>query len=219
VYGLLVVDLIQVMNIVSMSVYGDDPTYVIGALENAKLMEKIYPGWILRVHVKQVSQEALRQLRDFGCQVVEMDLGLESGMFWRFLPASDTAGFVVFRDSDSRINFREKAAVEAWIHSGKSCHVMRDHRNHHNPSYPIFGGMWGIKGGVIDVPKLMAAWRSFGDGAPKYCKDLDFLRERVWPLVCDDCCVHDFDHPFPPHLPYGGFVGQRFDQYNKGYSD
>lgn len=202
------------MNIVSISVYGSNPIYTIGAVENAKLMPAIYPGWVLRAHTKDVPPEILKQLRGLGCQVVEMDWGIESGMFWRFLPASENADYVIFRDSDSRINVREQAAVGAWITSGKLCHVMRDHKNHHNPIYPIFAGMWGIKGGKIDMRGLIAAW-SFSS---QYCDDLNFLREKIWPLVCNDSCVHD-RNAFPPHQPYYGFVGQRFDQYNKGYPD
>ena len=207
------------MNIVSISVYGCNPIYTIGAIENARLMPKIYPGWILKAHTKNVQPEVRRQLRDLGCQVIEMDWGIESGMFWRFLPASDNVDYVIFRDSDSRINVREKAAVDAWMASGKLCHVMRDHKNHHNPVFPIFAGMWGLKGGKIDMRNLIDAWRCVGNGVPAYCDDLNFLRERVWPLVCNDCYVHDCNNPFPPHSLYSGFVGQRFDQYNREYPD
>jgi len=203
------------MNIVSISVYGNNPVYTVGAIENAKLMPTIYPGWVMRAYTKDVPSEVLKQLRDLGCQVVEMDWGIESGMFWRFLPASENAEYAIFRDGDSRINVREQAAVSAWISSGKLCHIMRDHKSHHNPAFPIFAGMWGVKGGRFDIHKLIAAWHPFGGGAPAYCDDLNFLRERIWPLVCNDCCVHDFSHPFPPHQPYFGFVGQSFDQHNR----
>ncbi|HPC77997.1 MAG TPA: hypothetical protein PK811_06665, partial [bacterium] len=44
------------------------------------------------------------------------------------------------RDTDSRLNPREADAVEEWIESGKSFHIMRDHPQH---NVPICGGMWG----------------------------------------------------------------------------
>ena len=203
------------MNIVSMSTYGANPTYTVGAIENAKLMPLIYPGWKLKVFVHSVPPDLVVKLSELGATVVDMNSqSIKGGMFWRFLPASDPdAEFVVCRDSDSRINVRERAAVDAWMKSGKICHIMRDHKNHHNAQFPIFAGMWGIKARVIDMRGLVAAWPLSG----QYCDDLNFLRERVWPLVHNNACVHDQGHPFPPHAPYFGFVGQRFDQLNQGY--
>ena len=34
------------------------------------------------------------------------------------------------RDSDSLLNIREKKAVDEWIKSDKSFHIMRDHKYH-----------------------------------------------------------------------------------------
>ena len=49
----------------------------------------------------------------------------------RFLVADDifVDRFVV-RDADSRPNAREWAAVQEWIESGYSAHIMRDHPAH-----------------------------------------------------------------------------------------
>jgi len=205
------------MNIISMSAYGSDPKYTIGAVENAKLMPIIYPGWKLKVFTHSVPSDIVSKLGAFGAVVVNMNgQDIRGGMFWRFLPISDPdVEFVACRDSDSRINVREKAAVEAWMRSNKICHIMRDHRYHHHPQYPIFAGMWGIKGGTANIRDLIANWPFSG----QYCDDLNFLREKIWPLVQDNICVHDLNNPFPPHPPYGGFVGQRFDQHNRGYPD
>src|SRR5690606_19151093 len=35
----------EAMNVISMSLYGREPKYVTGALENAALAPRIYPGW------------------------------------------------------------------------------------------------------------------------------------------------------------------------------
>jgi hypothetical protein len=210
------------LKIISASLYGNCPTYTVGAIENAKLVSAIYPGWVFRLYVKSVPADTLSRLSDLGCQVVEMDWGLESGTFWRFLAASDEeTERAIFRDCDSRINVREAAAVSAWIDSGKSCHVMRDHVHHCAPHsiHPIFAGMWGVVGGRIRMYDLIREWRHFGNGAPAHCDDQDFLKEKVWPLVRDSCCIHDYSNPFPSHPPYDGFVGQRFDQFNARYPD
>ena len=69
------------------------------------------------------------------------------GMFWRFL-AIDDAGverFIV-RDADSRLNRRERFAVEEWVRSGRAVHTIRDHPSHDRH---LNGGLWGA------VPEAM----------------------------------------------------------------
>jgi hypothetical protein len=60
-------------------------------------------------------------------------------MFWRFLVADDpTVDRYIIRDADSRLNMREKLAIDEWIASGKKIHILRDHPNHGD--FPISGG-------------------------------------------------------------------------------
>ena len=59
----------------------------------------------------------------------------------------------IVRDSDSRLNARERLAVEEWIQSGTLVHSLRDHPNHDRP---LNGGMWGgRKGAVPDMASLV----------------------------------------------------------------
>lgn len=52
-------------------------------------------------------------------------------MFYRFLVASDTTvDRYIIRDVDSRLNARDRLAVEEWIKSKQSIHILRDHVNH-----------------------------------------------------------------------------------------
>ena len=45
---------------VSYSLYGSDPRYIDGIIENAELMPKIYPGWKMRVYYgKDVPEKTL----------------------------------------------------------------------------------------------------------------------------------------------------------------
>ena len=46
----------------------------------------------------------------------------------------------VVRDTDSRLNVRERFAVEEWIKSGTEVHAMHDHMHHFKM---LNGGMWG----------------------------------------------------------------------------
>ena len=66
------------------------------------------------------------------------------GMTWRFLPVSDPLVDVTLsRDLDSLITMREVAAVEEWLNSSHSFHIMVDHPGH--GKIDILGGLWGAK--------------------------------------------------------------------------
>ena len=65
------------------------------------------------------------------------------GMLWRFSPIADplVAEFHS-RDLDSRPTEREWAAVEEWLRSNRTFHVMRDHYSH---KVAMLGGLWGMR--------------------------------------------------------------------------
>lgn len=132
--------------LIVFALWGDNPLYVKGMIENIKLAQQHYPGWTVRVYVDRP-----RGLTAYGSHVQEIVRGLSNGsagMFWRYEAAADpNYHYIIFRDADSRINPREVAAVVEWIESGKTLHLMRDHPHHKN--WHVMGGMWGIKGGVL----------------------------------------------------------------------
>jgi len=202
------------MKIISMSVYGSKPMYVQGAVKNALLVPQIYPGWKLRVYCsEEVDTGPLKQA---GCEIVCMSKSKEhSGMFWRFLAAWDgDVERIIFRDADSRLNVREAVAVRAWEDSGLVAHCMHDHPHH--ACFPIFGGMWGIKGNFL--PKaLFAIMIKMAAIQQKRVADMMFLSEKVHPLIANSLLRHSSvptqwpSVPFPEHPKYEGFVGQQFD--------
>jgi len=199
--------------IISFSLYGSAPRYCEGALRNLLLAEEVYPGWRCRFYVDgTVPQRYLRALGAWGAEIVAIaDVkGPAHGLFWRFLVAGDPRvdRFLV-RDADSRVNLRERAAVDEWLASGKSFHLMRDHPVHR---MPILGGMWGGLGGRLsDMPALIDRWGKFD----RWGRDQEFLREMILPRINGDYLCHDSAavfpdaKPFPPHLPLVGssFVG------------
>lgn len=198
---------------ISMSLYGDGAKYAFGAIENARLAPKLYPGWTLIIHA-QKEHYAIPKLTKLGAVVVEYDsLPGSGGMFWRFLSA-DSSEFThtIIRDADSRLNVREVAATQAWIKSGKSLHVMRDNDWHLNRS--ILGGAWGIKNGAFKTfAEEVKKWKhsySYGD-------DESFLDQKVWSFFYPqkDFIRHSFvigsndDTAFPDHSKYAGFIGEQ----------
>ena len=93
------------MKLITFSLWGADPIYTIGAIKNADLAEKIYPGWICRYYVgASTPLESIHELeKRSNTQVIKMDeAGDWTGMFWRFNAASDpSVSVMVSRDTDS----------------------------------------------------------------------------------------------------------------------
>jgi len=205
------------VKLISFSVYGNGLMYNEGAIANAKLAAELYPDWTVQMYCgrKTTCKEELIKL---GCEVIEMPYSrIHSGMFWRFLAAWDSkASRAIFRDTDSRLNEREAAAVRAWERSGKICHAMHDHPHHCN--LPLSGGMW-----CINVPflpaELQLVVRQLGRKPQQRVKDMRFLDQQVYPLV-KHSVLHHSSQPlkkwhgvkFPRHSKCEGFVGQQHNE-------
>ena len=114
--------------IISFSLWGDNPKYTIGAIENAKLAQEIYPDWFSYFFVSSsVSEDIQNQLLSIPNVVLfyKDHPGDWSGMFWRFETSYDLeVDISIFRDTDSRLSLREKYAVDEWIQSDKTFHIM-----------------------------------------------------------------------------------------------
>lgn len=175
--------------VLSYSLYGSDPRYTDGALENAELYSVIYPGWTMRVyHDNTVPAGILEYLQEQNVQLFDMSASLLANkMSWRFSAASDgdVARFCS-RDIDSRLSHREKAAVEEWVDSGRKFHVMRDHPSHSKS--PMSGGMWcGTSDSMPDMVQSLAQRRM----QHQYSQDMEFLTDVVWPIAKMSVLQHD----------------------------
>lgn len=204
------------MNVISFSLWGKGEKYRIGALENCRLAPIIYPGWRLRFYIDNtVEREFAKKLHDQGADVflITESKGSFHGMYWRFFVNDDPdVDRYIIRDCDSRLNWREEAAVKEWCISSHSFHIMRDHKNH---VYPIQGGMWGgVTGRIPNIQKLITTYNQYD----KYACDQNFLAHIVYPMIKNDALVHDEFYekkPFPKHKPIdngGWFVGQIFNE-------
>lgn len=143
-------------------------------------------------------------------EIVEMEEegGSALGTMWRFAAASDPeVEILLSRDCDSRLWFREKAAVDEWLASDKSFHIMRDNHQH---TVPILAGMWGVRG---DKLKAMSQLMKDYNGKDIWQVDQQFLAQVVYPMVKEDSVVHDpffEDKPFPYPRDEKHFVGQAY---------
>ena len=209
------------MNYVSFSLWGENPIYNVGIVRNAELMGQFYPNWKMVVFFDDsVPQETIGELQN---KNVETRLLIDKsiyGMFWRFFAVDlPDCEYVIFRDADSRFSLRESLAVDEWIKSGKSLHVMRDHPYHRIPAgnnqLGILGGMWGIKSGVLPITEMIYKFSKSKEHS--YGNDQTFLK-TVYSALENDRHTHDdfFEKkPFPIKRESGRFIGERIDVNEK----
>lgn len=212
------------MKAIAFSLFGTDPLYQVGAVENARICATLYPGWLLRFYVgDSVPAPVCEQITAYGnAEIVPMTGHREDwwSTFWRFRALRDDyLDVVMFRDCDSRPDERERAAVDEWLASGAEFHVMRDHPEH---GMPILAGMWGC---------TRAGSRRIRDRVPyepgpveRYLADQFWLRDEVYPVAVSRAVIHaspasprmsddvygDLRDWPTPRTP-GRFVGQGFN--------
>jgi hypothetical protein len=204
--------------VISFSLFGDDPKYCEGALCNAEAAPFLYPGWSCRFHLdSSVPVSVSEQLQRRGAQVMRIDPAWPAathGTLWRFLVADDPGvSRWIVRDADSLVNRREAAAVQEWLHSDRHFHLMRDHFDH---SELILAGMWGgVRGALPPLQPLIDPFLAHRPGVLNRTADQELLREVLWPTIRSSVLVHDSqfafgerrDFPRFSELPAGNHVG------------
>ncbi len=223
--------------VISFSLWGNDPKYIQGAIENARLAKEIYPGWECRFYVdREVPNYFYHAVGEFDYVRIIFRLDLDepyiniteaggtpnvargdwTGMLWRFEPIlEDDVEIMISRDCDSRISHREAACVNQWLESDKGFHTIHDHFHH---SVPILGGLWGIKKGCLpEFGDLMFAW----EAEDRWQTDQDFLTQKIWPRVMYNTMNHSEFHTnvwpgIPIPIPRNGneFIGAAYDENN-----
>jgi hypothetical protein len=215
--------------VISFSLWGTDPQYVMGAERNIVLQQEFYPGWICRYYIDEtVPPDTIKFLGDNGAEIViKPKSDSYEGLFWRFEPGFDsTIERFIVRDTDSRLNAREANAVNEWIESGLVFHCMRDHKYH---DVPVVGSMWGAKPFFIHDYKDLYYWfvgqainAPIIKRAKYFYTDQIFLNQIIWPKVHDKALVHDdlkrfsgMENLFRVRLPEGLFVNQQWGPDDK----
>jgi FkbM family methyltransferase len=205
------------MKVISFSLWGDSPVHNVGAVRNAELALDHYPGWSCWFHCsRNVPRDTLDKLRELpNTRIIPVDEDDSyRGLFWRFFPISNPQVEVMLsRDCDSRIDYRESAAVREFLRSDKRFHVLRDHPWH---NVPILGGLFGVKRPLLsDIASLLEEAPEYRPDSARLGADQEFLGRVIWPLVKEEALIHDNIHePGPWPVPRSGmrFVGQAFDE-------
>lgn len=206
------------MILVSFSLYGNNPKYIVGALRNAELIQGLGSDWRSVFYLgADISEKVKSELSLRGAQIRNWDQAWhENGMFWRFTAIQEFEfDFLIFRDVDSRISDRELEALDQWINSGKTLHIMRDHP-HHNAL--ILGGMWGV---TSAIKRTDVDWKSAELYGVQHGQDQIFLDRAVYPYLKRSMHVNDefFSLPrrkfrFPSERIGSEYVGESLDQYD-----
>ena len=207
------------MKVISYSLYGVDQKYIVGAIENAKIARRIFSEWqCIFFCGKSIDESVLECLRSLGAITLRVN-GAEdpSAMYWRFrIPELPQVERIIIRDTDSRLSFREKLAVDQWIMSGLPVHIMRDHISHNSP---IMGGMWGMERSIFDY---FRAQLSEAKVAGYYGEDQEFLTRAIYAKYWTRSCIHDsvfrreaHKQDFPSKRIGCVFIGESFSALNE----
>lgn len=213
-----------VENIISFSLFGDRKHYLFGAVKNVFAAKEHYPGWRCRFYCDdRVPKVTLSEITNAGGDIKMMPRPqrFADGLFWRFLVAEDISVVrFLIRDCDSVINRREKNAVNEWLTSDKSFHVMRDNCSHTDL---MLAGLWGGVAGILPPLEKLLEGYAYNSVTESRTADQLFLGRVVWPMVKEDCLIHDRIYrvfnarDFPPdsELPTGRHVGDNDFAFNE----
>jgi hypothetical protein len=177
------------VKVFSFSLWGTHERYLKGALAVADQVAHMFPDfycWFYaHTSVPSDTVEALQSKPHVRVNVMDCDLATSKPMMWRFAAIDDPQCDVMMpRDTDTRFYLREKFAIQEWLESGKTFHIMRDCPHHWEK---IMGGMFGTRKVSWLWSEKMAAWPQRGD------RDYDqaFLKEIIYPLMVSNMMVHD----------------------------
>lgn len=202
------------MNIVSFSLYGKNPKYLIGAIENARTVQALMPNWRARFYCEQnLLKGILEDLEATGAEVIiQASNWHPNGMFWRYLPIGESGiSRIAFRDVDSRLSERDFESITQWVDSDLFAHIIRDHPFHQTP---ILGGLWGIKNFEFDTSKF---WEFASYFSNHLGEDQRFLSKYIYPIVKKHALIHDPFFTFEPQRmhkslksPHLSYMGESF---------
>lgn len=198
--------------IISISVWGKNASYSIGALKNIQIAQELFPDWICRIFVDgTVPTHYVEKMLEFpNVELAQLDNDHLYGMFWRFYSMfQNEDDIVISRDSDSRLSVREKKCIDEWLESDKKFSIIRDHHRHYD--WPMLGGMWGMKGKLND--DVFSSMEKYAQ-THSYAVDQVFLKDVVWPIAEKDCIIHGFldTEWMQESRDVNHFIGQGYDE-------
>ena len=188
--------------VISFSLWGNNPTYNVGAIKNAEDALLMYPDfecWFY-IHQDSVPTDTIENLRNLPNTKIILKIGDLNNetckpRTWRFEAIDDPDVEInMARDTDTRFLLREQLAVEEWLNSQTLFHIMRDHPYH---NCHILGGMFGTR----KIPEI-TSWTNIINELPQIGHrnyDQDFLRDYIYPQIQNNSIVHASFHKWESH--------------------
>ena len=224
--------------VISFSLWGEKPGYVIGAVINADIAKEHWEDWTCRFYVaptvpsgiieelesrdnvEVIKEDEISNILDIEVKGGNGWEGEPYGMFWRMITASDIdVGVTIIRDVDSQLHIRDKAAVDEWLKSDKDFHIMRDNCQH---GFKICGGLWGVKNGGFS--NAVHYIKEYIKENIDFSNHDQYFLENVYNIAVKNSFVHDDwitglrgeeKHPFPiPRLRGEGWWNQEIPEWH-----
>ena len=190
------------MNTFCFCIYGTQPKYTQGLVENLKNIQQEFPSFqTILYYAKDVPESYLIQYKSFPNVTLEPIL-TEIPMMSRILTWKPNITYFV-RDADSRVTPRDAACIKAFLASDKMAHVVRDHFYHKNR---IMGGIFGIRVPADwNLQSMWESWKQTQTSLPPYGTDEKFLQEVLYPLIKHNMLLHTnvvaYQHEYPTLIP------------------
>ena len=186
--------------VISYSLYGKQPRFMVGAVKNAQLAQVFFPGFTVRFYVGNSVPTWVRSTLDLfpNVEQIQVDEREDStARLWRFRAILDSEVDVVLsRDADARLSYREVLAHQEFLDSQFDFHIIRDHPTGHG--YLISAGMFACKN------KSMGFFGKLWSETPMrdtYMQDQEFLSSQIYPQIAGNCLVHDPYYNYQPSHP------------------
>ena len=193
--------------VIAFSLYGNfsDPNifarYVDPMRISIERLKKEFPEWISKIYtfIEEESLENYQLLIEFfkpydnvelcnafaAMESLNLKVNQRDPSVWRFLPLLDPAvDYFMSRDTDGVFLEREVQAVNQWLDSSATFHIIRDHPWH---CVPILAGLWGakvfqnrrvIREAAIKLLNYPVALHGQTKGI-----DQELLSKFIWPLT------------------------------------
>lgn len=162
------------MKVFSFCLYGTEPNYYTGLLENIEIIKQYYPDFTIVVHKGFCDPS---WVIPEGVEVNNTNRVGAINALLRYLSMfTAEVGFV--RDTDSRVTARDRWCIDEFLKSDKSYHSIRDHYWHRSK---LMAGTFGWKKSL----PLMIPTHEVGYGFDEH-----FLATEVYDRIKSDLLVH-----------------------------
>lgn len=178
------------MKVFSFCLYGPfKRLYYHGLLDNLDLITRYYPDWMAYIYVgSDVDAAFIDRLRARSQVVIRETVEIGAmNMIHRFYAIDEPeVDMMVVRDADSRIHWKDRWGIQAFVDSPYVAHTIRDNRVH---TAKLMGGIWGMRKCEVSMQGLYEQFTHITRTEKLHGYDQDFLAQCLYPLLRDRMLV------------------------------